>query len=336
MSVTSRSLNLYINKYFGSILENENLTEIWYNGENKIFTLDGLGNKQTHETLLDFKSAMSIVSAVSSPKNTEVNENKPILSATLTNDERVQIVLPPATKNDVISITIRKPSKRKISMEEYQEQKIFDIASSVDKKEDTLMPLYIHKKYREFIENAVLQGKSIVVSGATGSGKTTFMKTLIDYIPPTERIISIEDVEELTFTKHENHVQLFYPSEAKAGDFLTAASLLKSCLRMKPDRIILAELRGGETFDFVNVINSGHGGSITSCHAGSVEETFSRLALMTLQNESGQKIPFAVIQKTLRDTIDIVIHMELTKKGRRITEVYYKNHEEKFKNKEAV
>jgi len=327
MSVDSRSLSAFVNNYFREILNKEDTTEVCYNGKNEIFSLDSKGKWTTYETKLDNKTALKVATAISAVKNSEVSEDRPILSATLDRSERVQIVAPPAT-NGITSITIRKPSYFKITMDEYEEQKIFEIASNRDKKIDTLLEFYKNEDYKNFIQSAVREGKTIIVSGATGSGKTTFMKTLIDYIPHSERIISIEDVEELVFTEHKNYVQLFYPSEAKTTDFLTAASLLKSCLRMKPDRIILAELRGGETFDFINIINSGHSGSITSCHAGSVEETFSRLELMTLQNPNGQKIPFDVIRKTLRSTIDIVIHLADTEIGRRITEVYYKGYED--------
>ncbi|MCF6244350.1 MAG: P-type DNA transfer ATPase VirB11 [Sulfurovum sp.] len=335
MSGVSRTLALFVNKYFREILNDDEVTEVCYNGGNKIFSLSSHGKWTTHETSLNNKTALSVVTSISSVKNTEVTEGKPILSSVLDKGERVQLVTFPATTKDVTSITIRKPNEFKISMDTYEEQNFFEITDEKNVIESELMSLFTQGKYRKFIELAVLRGKTIVVAGATGSGKTTFMKTLIDYIPHNERIISIEDVEELVFTEHQNYVQLFYPSEAKVTDFLNASTCLKSCLRMKPDRIILAELRGGETFDFINIINSGHSGSITSCHAGSVEETFNRLELMTLQNPNGQKIPYEVIQKTLKSTIDIVVHVADTQKGKRITEMYYKEYEDSQKKETA-
>ncbi len=193
--------------------------------------------------------------------------------------------------------------------------------SSIDRE---LLDLYYSHRYEEFLAKSVESAKNIIIAGETGSGKTTFMKTLIDYIPKEQRIITIEDVEEIKFYEHENFVQLFYPSEAKSTDFLNSATLLKSCLRMKPDRILLAELRGAETYDFINVLSSGHSGSITSCHAGSPEETFTRLALMTLQNPQGQCVPFEIIQKTLKDLIDIVVHIHAHDGKRRISGIYFK------------
>ena len=150
------------------------------------------------------------------------------------------------------------------------------------------------------------------------------MKSLIDFIPVSERLITIEDVEEIKFYEHKNFVQLFYPSEAKSGDFLNSATLLKSCLRMKPDRILLAELRGGETYDFLNVLTSGHGGSITSCHAGSSADCFKRLGMMILQNSQGQNIPYEIIQKMLFDVVEVIVHLYAHAGKRHISEIYFK------------
>ena len=335
----SKSLYVYVNKYFGKLLDDDTITEVCYNGKGKIWALHDDGRWKDYETDLDFKSAKAISKVIASAKNTEITNAKPILSSTLANGERVQVVMPSAMKEKYISLTIRKPSKKKITIEEYEKQGLFLIGENkkkVQAKEEHLRSLYKKEEWKDFIIEAVEQGKTIIVAGSTGSGKTTFMKTLIDFIPKFSRIISIEDVEELIFNEEDNYVQLFYPSEAKSSDSLNATTLLKSCLRMKPDRIVLAELRGAETFDFINIINSGHGGSITSCHAGSVEETFSRLSMMTLLSDSGQKIPYHVIQETLKYAIDIVIHMADTDEGRRITEIYYKDIDLAKEEKETV
>jgi len=332
----SISLQRYIDKYFGKLLADDSITEVCFNGKGDVWALHDDGKWVSYETELSYKSAKAISKVIASAKDTEITNSKPILSSTLANGERVQVVMPPAMKHEYISITIRKPSKKKISMEEYEKQGLFLVGENKKKvkaKEEQLKKLFREEKYKDFIIEAVKQGKTIIVAGSTGSGKTTFMKTIMDYIPKFSRVISIEDVEELIFREEDNYVQLFYPSEAKSTDFLNATTLLKSCLRMKPDRIVLAELRGAETFDFINVISSGHGGSITSCHAGSVEETFSRLAMMTLFSESGQKIPYGVIQENLKHTIDIVIHMADTDEGRRITEIYYKDIEKEKDDK---
>lgn len=180
-----------------------------------------------------------------------------------------------------------------------------------------------------FLRRAVQLDKVIVVAGETGSGKTTFMKALMQEIPRNQRLITIEDTPELFLPDHPNHVHLFYKSEANEEDgaIVTPASLLKSCLRMKPTRILLAELRSGETYDFLNVAASGHRGSITSVHAGSCDLAFERLALMVLQNRQGRQLPYPVIRRLLHLVVDVVVHITNDTDeggfGRNITELWY-------------
>lgn len=281
---------------------------------------------------LTFQILKSIAVAVARFGNNEISENRPILSALLPNNERIQIVMPPACETGTISITIRKPSFSVRTLQDYQEQEFFKFIKPVSKdltdNEKKLLALKDSGNYAEFLKEAVIQEKVIVVAGETGSGKTTFMKALMQEIPKEQRIITIEDVPELFLPSHPNHVHLFYPSEAKEEENapVTAAALLKSCLRMKPSRILLAELRSGETFDFINVAASGHGGSITSCHAGSCELTFERLALMVLQNRQGRTLPYQVIRRLLYLVVDVIVHIHNDIQGghgRHITEVWY-------------
>lgn len=325
----SVSLSKYSEKYFGKYLDNSEITEICYNGDNKIWFLQNGKEWECEETELNFDGAMAFSQAAAAFKEDQIDKARPILSCVLVNGERVQIILPPATKNGYISITIRKPNKEIIPLDNYEKNGVFSEIkvqekTEVSPKDIELLKLYENCKFMDFCTKAVEYGKNIVICGETGSGKTTFMKSLMQNISPDERIVTIEDVEEIAFKKHKNFVQLFYPSEAKSGDFLNSATLLKSCLRMKPDRILLAELRGAETYDFVNVLTSGHGGSITSCHAGSSEDAFKRLAMMILQNPQGQCVPYEIIQKMLFDTIDIIIHIYAHKGIRRIGEIYFK------------
>lgn len=328
METKSVSVEKYTKEHFSKYLDDETITEICYNGDDLIWVLDNKSIWRAETTGFNYEKASAFTQAVAAFKKAEIQANKPILSCILGNGERVQLVIAPATKERRISITIRKPSQVRYKLDDYVAQGLFNKIVHTEEKisdNDTeLKEMYDNGKYPDFIKKAVEAGKNIVIAGETGSGKTTFMKSLIDFIPLNERIITIEDVEEIKFFEHKNYVQLFYPSEAKESDFLTSASLLKSCLRMKPDRILLAELRGGETYDFINVVSSGHNGSITSCHAGSVKETFTRLALMTLQNSKGQKIPFEIIEKMLKDVIDVVVHIKAHNGKRNITDIYYK------------
>lgn len=325
----SISLQKYSDSFFGKYLANETINEICYNGDDKIWFENAQGKWQCEDTKLSFEGAEAFAQAAASYKEDQIDRARPILSCILMRGERVQIVMPPATKKERISITIRKPSNRRFTIEDHEKSGLFESVQIKDEniinpKDKELLELYNKQDYKNFIARSVSFGKNVIICGETGSGKTTFMKTLIDFIPVDERIITIEDVEEIKFYEHKNFVQLFYPSEAKSGDFLNSATLLKSCLRMKPDRILLAELRGAETYDFINVLSSGHGGSITSCHAGSSKDAFKRLAMMILQNPQGQCVPFEIINKMLVDLIDIIVHIHAHHGKRRISEIYFK------------
>ncbi len=326
--IFSRSLQIQTENLFGEYLKDDCINEICFNGDGSIWVQDYKAQWKENQRDLNYEQMMAFATPLASHKEDTLKNNKPILSATLNNGERVQVVIPPVTKKGKLSITIRKPSKIRYTFEDFKKQGMFDNIIEEDKflnnEEKTLYDLYHKKNWDIFLQEAIKIGKNIVISGATGSGKTTFMKSLIDFIPLEERLITIEDTEEIAFHNHKNYVQLFYPSEAKEGDPVTSAILLKSCLRMKPDRILLAELRGGETYDYLNVLNSGHGGSITSLHAGSLRETFTRLALMILQNPQGQKLPFEIIEKLLKDVIDIVVHIKAHNGERKFSGVYFK------------
>lgn len=313
-------------------LEDTEITEICVNQPKEIFC-ERLGKWERHSVAtLTLAHLMSLATATAKFTSNEVSDIRPVLSAILPGGERIQIVQPPACTHETVSITIRKPSDDIRFLKDYEKQGFFSrvrpIKHSLSPEEVELQSLKDNGRYMDFLRRAVQLEKVVVVSGETGSGKTTFMKGLIQEISPKQRLITIEDVPELFLPNHPNHVHLFYPSEAKEEEnaSVTAASLLRSCLRMKPDRILLGELRGGETFDFINVAASGHGGSITSCHAGSAELTFERLALMVLQNRQGRMLPYEVIRKLLYLVVDVVLHIRNYAEeanGRHITEVWY-------------
>lgn len=291
---------------------------------------------------LSYDHLMRLGVAVATFANSVFGESTPIVSAVLPHGERSQFVMPPACKDGTISITIRKPGFTVRTLDSYVKDGFFDHVCTVQELPDADQELLnlgaqmqdcetlaeLAQKRANFLIRAVELGKNIVIAGETGSGKTTFMKALMQAIPTDERIITIEDVPELMWglPNHKNQVNLLYPSEAKEDSIITAASLMRSCLRMKPDRILLAELRGGETFDFLNVCLSGHGGTITSCHAGTCQGVFDYLALKVLQSPVGMSLPHDVIRQLLFKVLDIVICIHNDKKsglGRHITEMWY-------------
>lgn len=315
-------------------LERPGVTEVCVNRAGEVFY--EADSEWTREDVpaITMHLLESLGVAVAAYCNNDFSDTRPILSAVLPNDERIQLVMPPACEAQTLSVTIRKPSKGIRTLDEYEAQGFFQhikpVSDGLTADESGLVALKEAGDYLGFLRRAVELEKVIVIAGETGSGKTTFMKGLMQLIPTNQRIITIEDVPELFLPKHPNHVHLFYPSEA-ANDtnaIVSPAALLRSCLRMKPNRILLAELRGSESFDFINVCASGHGGSITSLHAGSAELTFERLALMVLQNPQGRQLPYEVIRKLLYLVVDVVLHVHNDvgspdSIGRHITELWY-------------
>jgi len=329
----SRSTSVdHLLKPFGEWMEDAAITEVCVNQPGEVWCERACKWERHDAPALTFDHLRSLATAIAKFSANEVSDSRPILSAVLPRGERVQIVMPPACEQGAISVTIRKPSFTARTLSDYAKQDFFKhirpITAELSRDEQELLQLKEQHDYEGFLRRAVQLEKVIVVAGETGSGKTTFMKALMQEIPTDQRIITIEDVPELFLPNHPNHVHLFYPSEAKEEENapVTAAALLKSCLRMKPTRILLAELRSGETFDFINVAASGHGGSITSCHAGSAELTFERLALMVLQNRQGRTLPYPVIRRLLHMVVDVVVHVHndvYGDHGRHITELWY-------------
>lgn len=329
------SLKIHIDRLFGDLFSNKEITEIVINKVGEIYVEDSkgfhIGSPEDCERVTK-ANCEAFVNAVATACSQQLNESNPILGTTLPTNERIQIVIPPSVDSNQFSITIRKPMSRSLTLEQYQASGFFDdivIGEHYRPTDYELAKCLTNKDYLGFFRIAVSSGLyNIAIAGATGSGKTTFMKACFNEIPEYERLITIEDVRELFSDKHNNIVNLLYPSEATTtAKSVTPARLLKSCLRMKPDRILLAELRAGEAFDYINAISSGHGGSITSLHAGSKDEVIRRLTLMTLQNETGSRLPYDTAKSIIEDTIDIIVHIGKVNGQRRITSLYWKDYE---------
>ena len=244
-----------------------------------------------------------------SERSQNFDSDNPMLSLTMPGNARIQLVRKPAAEH--ASLTIRIPSKVNFTLDQYAKNGLFDriipITETITKEDQQLKDLLKKKDYRRFLELAIETRKNIVVSGATGSGKTTFMKSLLGLISKEERIITIEDAREIFIEDHPNRVHLMYPKSASSSS-VTAKSCLEATLRMKPDRIILAEVRGDEAFYFVRACGNGHSGSITSCHADSALMAYEQIALMINAAKEGASLSHDVIKRLIYMTIDISIH----------------------------
>jgi len=256
-----------------------------------------------------------------------IDEESPLLSAALPGGERIQIALPPATTAGCVAITIRRPSEEVWTIQELARRGIFRstrrASEALDETETELKRLLEGECYEAFMRLAVVSRKNILVSGPTGSGKTTWTKALIREIPAEERLITIEDARELVLDDHPNHVRLYYSKDGQGLARVSPKQLLESCLRMRPDRILLAELRSEEAFDYLRNVNSGHPGSITSVHAASAELAFEQLVLLVKQSAGGQALARADIKRLLDLLVDVVIQFGVEHHQRYIKEIWY-------------
>jgi type IV secretion system protein VirB11 len=309
------------------LLSDPEVTELCINRPGEAFVETREGWRREPLPFADFDWCRRLAKLVANSTRQRIDEESPILSAALPSGERIQIVLPPATTPRCVAITIRRPSDEVWSIEELGRRGIFRTtrrASEVlDDVETELVRLLEAQAYEAFMRLAVVSRKNILVSGPTGSGKTTWTKALIREIPTDERLITIEDAQELVLDRHPNHVRLFYSKDDQGLARVTSKQLLESCLRMKPDRILLAELRAEEAFDYLRNVNSGHPGSITSVHAASAELAFEQLVLLVKQSRGGQELPRADIKNLLYLLVDVVIQFGVERHQRYIKEIWY-------------
>jgi type IV secretion system protein VirB11 len=275
----------------------------------------------------DFDWCSRLAKLVANSTQQRIDATAPLLSASLPTGERVQIVMPPATTAGCVAIAIRRPADQVWSIEELGRRGIFRgtrrAGQKLDDTEEELLRLLSSSDYEHFMRLAVRSRKNILVSGPTGSGKTTWTKALIREIPSDERLITIEDAKELVLDRHPNHVRLFYSKDDQGLARVTPKQLLESCLRMKPDRILLAELRAEEAFDYLRNVNSGHPGSITSVHATSAELAFEQLVLLVKQNPGGRELARQDIKSLLYLLIDVVIQFGVERHERFIKEIWF-------------
>ena len=283
------------------LVEDETVTEIMVNGPDAIFIerdgkLSRCSNRFTSREKLE-----DVIQQIVGRCNRVVNESMPIVDARLDNGARVNAVIQPVALNGPI-LTIRRFPSHPITME-----KLISLGS-------------ITRECAEFLSTLVKAKYSMVIGGGTGSGKTTFLGALSEYIPEDERLITIEDNAELKIQGISNLVRL----EAKmanreGGTSIEIRDLIKTALRMRPDRIIVGEVRGGEAVDMLQALNTGHEGSLSTAHANSARDMLSRLETMTLM---GVELPLEAIRRQIASGVDILIHLgRMRDKSRKVLEI---------------
>lgn len=314
-------------KPFQRYLALPDLNEICVNRPGELFVEHSGGWQRYEVPELSFQHCRSLAGAIATLTGQFTSENAPLLGAQLPTGERIQFVQPGATTAGTVAVCIRKPSTFLPSLDRFEEQGLFarirPNTQQLKPFEHELLALKEEGRYAEFLRKAVLLHQTVVVAGKTGSGKTTFMKALVEVVPRHERLITIEDTAELLLPSHDNKLHLFYSKNAQGTSSVTAKQLLEACLRLRPDRIFLAEVRGEEAYYFLRLAASGHPGSVTSLHAGSCDLAFEQIALMVRESPAGGGMTMPEIKDLAREVIDVVVHFDNGADGRHITGIHY-------------
>ena len=269
-------------------LDDEAVTEIMINGKNEIFIEKAGKLFKTDKKFDSEKKLNDVIQQIVAGCNRSVNEANPIVDARLSDGARVNIVLSPVALNGPI-VTIRRFPKEPITME-----KLLSLGS-------------ISKEAAEFLKKLVIAKYNIFISGGTGSGKTTFLNALSQFIPKDERIVTIEDSAELQLLNAENLVRLeTRNSNVEGCNPITIRDLIRTSLRMRPERIIVGEVRGAEALDMLQAMNTGHDGSLSTGHGNSTSDMLKRLETMVLM---GMDLPLEAIRGQIASGIDIIVHL---------------------------
>ncbi len=282
------------------LIEDEEVTEIMINGTKNIFVEKAGQISELDKRFLTRNKLEDVIQQIVAGSNRIVNEASPIVDARLEDGSRVHVILPPVSL-DGPTVTIRKFPKEKITMEQLIQWKS------------------IGRETAEFLQTLMAARYNIFISGGTGSGKTTFLNALSDFIPEDERVITIEDNAELQIRGVSNLVRLEVRNANVEGEGeITMRDLIKASLRMRPTRIIVGEVRGKEAIDMLQSLNTGHSGA-SSGHANSPKDMLSRLETMVLM---GMDIPLPAIRRQMASAIDIIVHLgRLRDRSRKVLQI---------------
>jgi pilus assembly protein CpaF len=284
-----------------AFLADEKITEIMVNRYDDIYYESGGKLKRSAVTFSSNEAVLAVIDRIVSPLGRRIDESSPMVDGRLKDGSRINAIIPPlATKGPCL--TIRKFSKRKLT------------------SDDLVQFGAVSEEMMGFLEVAVLNRKNIIVSGGTGSGKTTFLNVLSNYIPHNERIITVEDSAELQLSQPHTVTLEARPANMEGKGVVSIRDLVKNCLRMRPDRIIVGECRGGETLDMLQAMNTGHDGSLTTVHANSPRDLISRLEVMTMM--AGMDLPERAIREQVASAVHMVVQQSRFSDGtRKVTHI---------------
>ena len=287
------------------IIKDDDITEVMINGTDEIFIEKSGKIERLNQSFESQRKLEDIIQRIVGRAGREVNQSNPIVDTRLPDGSRVSVVLPPVALKGP-TLTIRKFSKIPMTVEQLIKYK------SITPQIAKVLETFVKAKYNIFI------------SGGTGSGKTTFLNALSNYIPNTERVITIEDSAELQIVGIDNLVKLETRNSNSSGKgTITIRDLIKTSLRMRPERIIVGEVRGAEALDMLQAMNTGHDGSLSTGHANSTKDMLSRLETMVLMGAEG--LPLEAIRQQIASAVDIIIHLsrlrDHSRKTMEITEV---------------
>jgi type IV secretion system protein VirB11 len=310
-------------------LNNTSVSEIMINRPGEVF-IEQHGHMARHElSELTRPYLKRLFTFIANESGQMLNEAHPLLSASLYDGSRVQLVIPPVAAHYTLSI--RRKSIQHISLPDYQQQGFFNGAkpfflserSWQESNDEALQTLYAQKDWEEFLKQAVLSKKNIIISGGTSSGKTTLLNALLQEIPHHHRMITLEDTREVSMP-HENQVNLLASKGEQGKANISMQHLVQSCLRLRPDRIIMGEIRGAEILDFISSCSTGHAGSMTSIHANNPQIAFMRMAQMYKLNNVPSMTEKDILNE-LHAVIDIIVQVGKTERGRQLLSCYYKD-----------
>ena len=278
------------------LLADDTVTEIMVNGPHRVYVERGGKIQLTDLQFLDDASVMAIIERIVSPIGRRIDESQPYVDARLADGSRVNAIIPPLALSGP-TVTIRKFAKKTLTVEDFIR---FGTWS---------------RNAAEFMKACVIMRKNIIVAGGTGSGKTTLLNLLSGFIPHDERIVTVEDAAELRLVQPHVVRLEARPPNIEGRGAVTIRDLVKNCLRMRPDRIIVGECRGGEALDMLQAMNTGHDGSLTTVHANSPRDVISRLETMVLM--SGMELPSRAIREQIASAVDVIIHESRLSDGSR-------------------